>query len=442
MTARDSERLYDDAAEQAVLGAILVDNALLDEISDALTPLHFRRAAHQGVFRAMLELTRRSTPIDPITLRDILPTLGVVDVTLGDIAAYVDGMPHGANVQAYAAQIRTQHTLRALERLGHAVSRAAEGGTVAPDAIIEDAEAELLVLGSPSLRGTWASSEDIVTALVATLEAIATTRGVMNGVLTGLRDLDDMTGGLHKGDLILLGARPSMGKTALALQMALHAARSCPVAFFSVEMGLVSLALRALAGEAQVDSWRLKQGKQSPVQEQRVAEALNTMGAMTIWIDESPLVSPGHVRAKLRRLRTLTGGALGLVVIDYLQLMAALPEHRNENKTNQVAGISRALKLMAREFDVPFLVLSQLNRGLERATVKTPSLADLRDSGALEQDADLVLLLHRPEVYDPTNVALEGIAQLLVAKHRNGATGNVDLRWKKEMTRFLEGTKS
>jgi replicative DNA helicase len=227
-----------------------------------------------------------------------------------------------------------------------------------------------------------------------------------------------------------------LGKTSLALQMALRAAQEAAVAFFSVEMSRGPLGLRAAAGEARVDGYRLRNGWATDVELQRVGQALTDLAELPIYLDESPMLSPLQLRSKLRRLRSRVG-ALGLVVVDYLQLMAPLPEHRRENKTNQVAGISRALKLMAREFAVPFLVLAQLNRGLERAADKVPTMADLRDSGALEQDADIVLLLHRPEAFErEKKPELEGVAQLIVAKFRNGATGTVDLRWRKEITRF------
>jgi replicative DNA helicase len=207
------------------------------------------------------------------------------------------------------------------------------------------------------------------------------------------------------------------------------------VAFFSLEMGRQPIGLRGVTAEAQVDGFRLLSGYLSELEMMRVSDGLTRLAEARIWFDESPLVSPVHVRSKLRRLGSKVG-RVGLVVIDYLQLMAPLPDDRRENKTNQVAGISRALKLLAREFGVPFLVLAQLNRGLERSAEKRPTLSDLRDSGALEQDADVVLLLHRPEMYEHDKPDLAGIAELIVGKHRNGPTGILRLHFEKSQMRF------
>lgn len=431
-----AETLFDDRAERAVLGAVLVRNEAMDDIADVLEPEHFRRAAHAGIFRAMRELYGRGTPVDPVTLAAALPTLGVTDVSPAFVASLTDGMPRSANVTAYAATVREKWLKRSVLAEAEQLIRDAQADIASGEALLEQAEAAIYRLGSTAVKSDWISGAEWAAELFGTITTLGQRRGALTGIPTGIRDLDEMTLGLQRGDLVLLGARPALGKTSLALQMALRAAQEAAVAFFSVEMSRGPLGLRAAAGEARVDGYRLRNGWATEVELQRLGQALTDLSELPIYLDESPLLSPLQLRSKLRRLRSRVG-ALGLVVVDYLQLMAPLPEHRRENKTNQVAGISRALKLMAREFAVPFLVLAQLNRGLERAADKVPTMADLRDSGALEQDADIVLLLHRPEVFErEKKPELEGVAQLIVAKFRNGATGTVDLRWRKEITRF------
>lgn len=430
-----AEALFDDAAERSVLGAVLVRNDALDDVADILEPEHFRRSAHASLFRAMRSLQAHGQPIDPLTLTAVLPALGVADVPASFITALTDGMPRSANVGAYAAIVRDKWLKRSILTASEQLAADTRADATSGEALLEQAEAAIYGLGTRAVKTDWVAAAELATETFAQIERFREQRGTVTGVPTGFADLDDITGGLHPGDLVLLGARPSLGKTALALQVAVHAAASVPVAFFSVEMSRVPLGLRAVAGESRVDGWRMTHGYLNDTEQHRVGAAIARIAETQLFIDESPMLSPIQVRSKLRRLRARTG-TLGLVVIDYLQLLAPLSEHRKENKVNQVAGISRALKVMAREFNVPFLVLAQLNRGLEQSSDKVPKLSDLRDSGALEQDADIVLLLHRPEVYDRTNAAVEGLAQLIVGKHRNGATGVVELLWRKEHTRF------
>ncbi len=430
-----SDTLLDDKAERAVLGAVLVRNEALDEVLEILEPEHFRRLSHGAVYRGMRELHGKGQPVDPITLGALLPTLGMADITPAFLIGLTDGMPRSSNAVAYASTVREKWLKRSLLAEAQQLVKDTEADIASAEALLEQAESAFYRLGATAVKGDWISGPELAGELFAQLETFGRNREVVTGLPTGFQLLDEMTGGFQRGDLILLGARPSLGKTALALQMALHAAKSAPVAFHSVEMSRGPLGLRAVAGESRVNGWRMKQGYLSDVEDRRVGEAIAAIGEMQLYIDESPMVSPVQIRSKLRRLRARTG-SLGLVVIDYLQLLAPLPEHRRENKTNQVAGISRALKIMAREFNVPFLVLAQLNRGLERAADKVPTMADLRDSGALEQDADIVMLLHRPEVFDKENASLKGVAQLIVGKHRNGPTGTIDLRWQEQITRF------
>jgi replicative DNA helicase len=280
------------------------------------------------------------------------------------------------------------------------------------------------------------SAEQLADELGPVIERLTEKHQAISGVPSGVADLDWLTRGWQQGDLITLGARPSSGKTALALQFAMRAAETTPVAFFSLEMGMQAIALRALTAEARVDSFRLLSGYVSDdVSLRRLGEGLSALGQRAFWIDESPRLSPVAVRSRLRRLLSSVG-TLGLVVVDYLQLMDPLPEHRRESRTNQVAGISRALKVIAREFAVPFMALAQLNRQLEQSSDKRPKLSDLKDSGAIEQDSDVVLFLHRPELYERDKPELEGLAELHLAKHRNGPLGTVPLTFHKSQMRF------
>jgi replicative DNA helicase len=280
------------------------------------------------------------------------------------------------------------------------------------------------------------SAEQLADELGPVIERLTEQHQAISGVPSGLADLDWLTRGWQPGDLITLGARPGSGKSAVAVQFAMRAAESVPVAFFSLEMSLQALGLRALTAEARVDGFRLMSGHvRDELSLQRLGHGLAALGQRTLWFDESPRLSPLTMRSKLRRLHA-TAGRIGLIVVDYLQLMDPLPEHRRENRTGQVAGISRALKILAREFAAPLLALAQLNRQLEQSSDKRPKLSDLKDSGAIEADSDLVLFLHRPELYDRDKPELEGLAELIVAKHRNGPLGNVLLHFAKAQTRF------
>jgi replicative DNA helicase len=415
-----------DEAEWAVLGAIVVRPAALDEIADWLTPEHFRRQHHRAIYAAALRLHLQGQPPDLVTLRDALEASGELE-TVGMVALTQlgDGVPKTANVEHYARIVREKALIRSLRaELRRLASEAeAEGATVA--ALLEQAEAAIYRLSTTAVRTDWVSAEQLASELYPVIERLTEQHQPISGVPSGLSELDWITRGWQAGDLVLLGARPSSGKTACALQFAAHAAQTVPVAFFSLEMGLQSIALRALTAEARVDGFRLMSGYlRDESSFDRLSHGLATLAARKLWVDESPRLSPVTMRSKLRRL-IASIGALGLVVVDYIQLMDPLPEHRRENRVNQVAGISRALKVMAREFAVPLIALAQLNRETEKTADKQPKLSDLKDSGALEQDGDVVMLLHRPELYERDKPELEGVAELHVAKHRKPNTTSI-----------------
>lgn len=430
-----SQPLYDEAAEVAMLGAVMRRNEALDDVSDVLQPEHFGREHHRRTFRAMLALHRDGTAIDPVTVRAQLERQGdAADVSAAFVYQLGDGVPTSLNVGWYAGLIRERALQRALR--DHARRLLVEAESVECDvpALLQEAEQAVFRLSTQHTPGEWVSSETIAGELYPVLERLSETHSPVTGIATGFLDLDRMTRGLQPADLVIVGARPSVGKSALALQIALQAAHTLPVACFSLEMTRASLGQRAISVLTGLDSWRLQNGRMSDADYRLAGDGLSRFGNAKLWIDESPMLSPIQARSKLRRMRAKHG--VGLVVIDYLQLMAPLPEHTRENRTTQVSGISRMLKLLAKEFNVPFLVLAQLNRGLERSGDRRPQLSDLRESGAIEQDADVVLLLHRPEMHEPEKPELKGVAELIVAKQRNGPVGVARLLWRPECTRF------
>lgn len=431
-----SAQLWDEQAERAVLGAIVVDNSRLDDVADTLEAEHFGRQHHALTYQAMLALHREAQPIDPLTLSAKLEQVGQIDtVTRSFLYQLGDGVPKGSHILAYAKVVRDKWTLRCLRDHGRRILAQAEADAASAADLLEQAEQEIYRLTQRAVKTDWVSAEELSAELYPVIEQLTVERRAVTGLPSGFQNLDFMTRGFQGGDLILLGARPSMGKTAFALQLAMSAAKTTPVAFFSIEMARQPIGLRGVIAAAKVDGFRFLSGFLSEADHYRVGEGLADFGALSLYIDESPTLSPLHARSKIRRL-SARAGKIGLVVVDYLQLMAPMPDDRRENRTNQVAGISRMLKLLARECGAPFLVLSQLNRGLERSGDKRPQLSDLRESGALEQDADVVLFLHRPEVYEPDKVELHGMAEVIVGKQRNGPTGTAHLTWRAPQMRF------
>jgi replicative DNA helicase len=428
--------LHDEFAERAILGVILLRNDAFDSL-DGLQPEHFGRLHHRQVFAAMQALHRRNERLDPIAVNDQLRQAGVLDgVGQAFVYAVVDGLPATTNLDTYVRVVRDKALARQLRDTGRALIAAANAGDTPAAEQLEAAEAAIYGLGVTTTTADWVNGETMASELFAAVETIATTKGGLTGVATGFADLDRMTRGLQRQELSILGARPSVGKTSLALQVALrHASKTDQdsiTAMFSLEMGRQPIGMRALAVAGRVDSFRLLSGYLGEDDYTRVAAGLEAISASRLYLDDTAVLSPVQVRSKLRRLQAKTGKALGLVVIDYLQLMATLPETRRESRTVQLGGVSRMLKQLAREFNVPFLVLSQLNRETERSGNRRPQLSDLRESGAIEQDADLVLLLHRPE----DGGVPSDLIEVIVAKQRNGPTGLVKLRFIKQQTRF------
>jgi replicative DNA helicase len=429
--------LYNETAERAVIGAVLIRNEALDDLADVLEPDHFGREHHRRIYTAIEKLHQNGQPIDLVSLKDALERAGSLEEVGGSayVSALTDGVPRSLNALHYGRMVREKWVLRQL----HYYAQRLVAETGAPNAdsarLLESAEQDIYTLSHKRDTGVWVSGAEMVGELYDVINALQENQRLVTGIPSGFADVDDQTRGFQKGDLVLLGARPSQGKTALAMQIAMFAARSVNVAVFSIEMSRQPIGMRAVSALGQVDNFRLLRGFTGELDREHVSAGLSRLSQLKMFIDDSPSLSPLQVRSKLRRLAA-SAGPIGLVVIDYLQLMAPLPDHRRENQNVKLEGISRALKLIAREFDAPCLVLSQLNRGLERSADKRPTLADLRGSGALEQDADVVLLLHRPEVYEPDKPELQNLAELNIAKQRNGPVSTIDLIFQKHTMTF------
>lgn len=433
---------WDEQAERAVLGAILLDPAALDSALEVIRPPDFRREAHRRILEAMVALAARSEPIDPITLRSELDRLGHLEKIGGTafVASLIDGLPRVGNAGAYARIVLDRSLLRqALQIAERLRDEAVSARRPAPE-ILEEVQEALYRLGDAGRRGGFVPSREIAREALAILHERAERRDFFTGVVTGYHALDSKTAGLQKGDLIILAARPSMGKTALALNIAQFAAVSGghTVGIFSLEMSRQQLFMRLLAGEARVDLQRVRTGRLQDEEWDRLRTAFETLAGARIFIDDTPAITPIELRSKARRLAAEQ--KLDLLVVDYLQLMR--PDANATNRQEEISQISASLKAVAKELGVPVLALSQLSRAPEqRQGDHRPQLSDLRESGAIEQDADLVMFIFRPEVYekDPDKVeqkGLEGLADLIVAKQRNGPTGVVPLYFVKQFTRF------
>ncbi len=427
---------HDLGAERAVLGAVLLDNAVLDEISAVLTPADFYRRAHAMLYREMLLLAEQREPIDLLTLMgalssDDLDTIGGPAY----ITALVDGVPHRMHAAQYAAIVRDQATLRAVLQVASAMRDRAydppEGGAAE---VLACAQRDVFAIASRQSAGQFVSLASLCETYWPMVEQWRTRPGGVSGVPSGFVELDYLTHGFQPSDLILLAARPAMGKTCLALNMAFHAATvgEKHVGVFSLEMSESQLWLRAMASTARVDGHRLLGGHVSTDEWARLLAAITPVSQARLHIDDSPLISVADMRARARRLKA--EGGLDWLVLDYVQLVRA--STRSESRNVEVGEFSRDLKALAKELQIPVLAISQLSRACEARPDKHPMLSDLRDSGSLEQDADLVLFLYRDEVYHPTDEN-EGVAELTLAKHRNGPGGRIRLDFDRAHLRFV-----
>jgi len=424
-------------AERSVLGAILVHNDAFNLAAQVIDSRDFYRDAHRRIFDCMVALNERHDAIDFVTLKEELARAGELDEVGGPayVAALADGVPRATNVEYYARIVKEKSTLRNLIYAANKIVANAYEADQESDLILDEAESAIFAVADDRLKAGFVAMRDLVKDSFPKIEKLFEQKRLITGVPTGFVDVDEMTRGLQAGDLVIVAARPSMGKTSLVLNIAQYVASlgDQVVGFFSLEMSKESLFLRLLTSEAQIDGHRLMSGAIGGNDYHRISHALEKLNSMKLFIDDTANIGVLEMRAKSRRLQSEHG--LSLLVVDYIQLMNG--RGRFENRTLELASISRSLKGLAKELNVPIIVLSQLSRAPESRSDHRPQLSDLRESGALEQDADVVVLIYRDDVYnrDP-NSPDAGTAELILAKQRNGPTGVVKLAFIREFTRF------
>jgi replicative DNA helicase len=430
-------------AEQAVLGAMLLDQDAALKAAEILDDTMFYKESHRILFRSMLSLTERADVIDPVTLRDELSRRGDLDRAGGMeyIAALIDVVPTAANIDYHAKIVRDKAVLRRLVEASTGIIQDVYEGHGTAGEVLDNAEHRIFQVAQSRRAEEFIRIKELIWPTMERIEQLQSGAGSVTGVPSGFVDLDRLTAGFQRSDLVILAARPSMGKTALALNIVQHAAieHNTPIALFSLEMSKDQLVQRLLCSEGLVDAQRLRRGQLRDDDYPKLARAAGLLGTAPIWIDDSAALTPLAMRSKARRLKAEHD--IALVIVDYLQLMQGPSEV--ENRQQEISYISRSLKALAKELDVPVVALSQLSRAPEQrgGEHRRPQLSDLRESGAIEQDADVVLFIYRQEFYDgpvdpKTNENIEGIAEVLVGKQRNGPTGNLKLHFKKEYTRF------
>lgn len=424
-------------AEQSVLGGILLDNQGLNAVLEVITGRDFYSEAHRRIFEAMINLSDRGEPVDLITLSSILKDRTQLDKAGGAayLAGLVDNVPSAANIAHYAKIVKEKAILRGL------INTATEilGKTYAPgadvDTVLDEAEQAIFEISEKKIRPAFFPIKDIVKDSFRTIEDLYARKELITGVPTGFEKVDDLTSGLQDSDLIIIAGRPSMGKTAFALNIAefvgIH--RGLPVCLFSLEMAKEQIAMRMLAATAKVDSQRIRKGFLGETDWPKLTTAAGILSEAPIFIDDTAAITVLEMKAKARRLKAEHG--LGLVIIDYLQLMRS--SAAKDSREQEISEISRSLKALAKELSVPVIALSQLNRKVEDRTNRRPQMADLRESGAIEQDADVIAFIYRDEVYNKAEDNPEkGMAEVIIAKQRNGPIGTVKLAFLEKFTSF------
>ncbi len=428
-------------AESSVLGGLLLDNSSWDRVSDLLTESDFYRFEHRLVFGAIGALLNSAKPADVITVFEHLQNQGKAEeigglAYLNSLAQYV---PSSGNIRRYAEIVRERGILRKLVSASDEISTSAFNPRGRPVAtILDEAEQKIFNIGEEGARTKqgFQAMETLVVKLMDRVQEMADNPNDVTGVPSGFYDLDRLTAGFQAGDLIVLAARPSMGKTALAINIAEHVAlnEGLPVAVFSMEMGAAQLAVRVVGSIGRIDQSHLRTGKLTDDEWPRLTETIEKLRSIPFHIDESAGLSSGELRASSRRLARQCG-KLGLIVVDYLQLMSG-SSNDGENRATELGEISRGLKMLAKELQCPVIALSQLNRSVETRPDKRPMMSDLRESGAIEQDADIVMFIYRDEYYTKEACKEPGVAEIIIAKQRNGPTGMIKLAFLKPITKF------
>jgi replicative DNA helicase len=426
-------------AEKCVLGAILINNHAFNQAAEVIDAGDFFRDAHRRIFDKMVSLSERSQAMDLVTLKDELVKAGELDEVGGPayISALTDGVPRSANVEHYARIVKEKSTLRRLIQSATEVLGRAYDAEEDADVLLDEAERSIFQIAEHRLRSGFVRVGELVDSGYQLIEQLQQQRGMVTGVPSGFVDLDEMTSGFQKSDLVIIAARPAMGKTSFVMNMALNSAIQAgkSVGVFSLEMSKEQLFMRMLTSEARVDAHRFRGGFLGEQDYARLVEAFARLHDAKVFIDDTPGVGLLEMRAKSRRLKLEHG--LDMLVIDYLQLMQG--RGKFESRQQELSQISRGLKILAKELEIPVLALSQLSRATETRADHRPQLSDLRESGALEQDADIVLFIFREDMYQvegERNPESEGVAEIIIGKQRNGPTGSARLAFLKQYTRF------
>ena len=424
-------------AEQAVLGAMLLKPDAVTTAAEELTADDFYRETHRLIFEAMMDLKERTEPVDLVTLTEQLKKADKL-TKIGGIPALsliANSVPTAANVQYHARIVREKAQLRSLIHAATEIAGAAYEDAEDVEDIMDSAEKRILEVASGKRSKDFVPLQDILLNTLEQIEARYSNKGSITGLPTGFTELDHLTAGLQKSDLILVAARPSMGKTAFTLNIAAHVVLRAkePVAFFSLEMSKEQLVQRLICSEGRIDSQRLRVGELEDKEWGDLIDTANRLSAAPLYIDDTPGITVMELRSKARRLKAEQG--LSLIIIDYLQLMQGRASKSGDNRQQEISEISRSLKALARELNVPVIALSQLSRSVESRQVKRPMLSDLRESGSLEQDADIVMFLYREDYYDP-ETENKNITEVIIAKHRNGPVDTVELTFLKQFTKF------
>jgi replicative DNA helicase len=430
---------YSITAEQSVIGALMLDKQAWDKVADFLIEDDFYRRDHQLIYRAIKILAEKQSPLDVITLSETLEQLGWLEECggLAYLATLAKETPSAANIVAYAEIVREKSVLRQLISSGSDIADLAfypQGRQTIE--LIESAEQKVFHIADQYRRkGTGFSPiKPLLAKAIDRIEMLFQKEGHITGASTGFNDFDDLTSGMQPSDLVIVAGRPSMGKTTFAMNIAEHVAikEQVPVAVFSMEMPGEQLAMRMISSLGRIDQHRVRTGKLEDDEWPRMTSAINILAETKLYIDDTPAMTPTEVRARCRRLARENDGKLGLVVLDYLQLMQS---PGSESRVNEISDISRSLKALAKELNVPVIALSQLNRSLEQRPNKRPIMSDLRESGAIEQDADVIVFIYRDEVYNKDTTD-KGTAEIIIAKQRNGPIGTTRLTFLGQYTRF------
>jgi replicative DNA helicase len=434
---------HDLEAEKAVIGAMLVSETAVSAVAERLTAEDFYSEVHRIIYGAMTRLYARGEPIDQLTLTNELRSVGEFDKVGGRAYVFqiVESVPTAANAARYADIVRGKALLRDIIDVGSRITEDAFGEPEDVSKALDAAEQLIYGVSNRTLRDHLAPVSELAPGALEMIQRLYEAEGEVTGVETGFEDLDRLTTGFHKSDLVILAARPAMGKTALALNAIWYAAgqKGMPVAIFSLEMSKEQLVQRLISQTTRIPAQALRSGNVKAEDWPKLVRGVAEVSRAPVWIDDTASVTLMEIRAKVRRLSSQLKARgeppLALVVVDYLQLMIGGQGNRSENRQQEIAEISRGLKVLARDLDVPVLAIAQLSRAVEQRHDKRPLLSDLRDSGAIEQDADMVMFLYRDEYYNSDSDD-KGIAEIIVGKHRNGPTGKVQLAWMEQYTKF------